>query len=375
MKAGNVQSNHVGDYFGNTHRDGDFYSGGGVVENISTIDWHNHHTHTGDDVENCPKRLKTVDRTGTGMVFRPLSNVDLNGGETSLLQLLSNSKWFESYIRCQSYPTECLPQLQSFGDEPIYHYTPLGIACRRFSVEKRGHDETAAMKMNVIKALCWKCPDQIRCDQMRVGRTPVLDAICNPNGNFELRKFMIDVDVHMDIDCKLPNRSTLKRVDCNGLSPLHHIIAQVHRNSTIAPEAGGLFPTIRYMLTIEPSLLDCYSDSHNQRSLISPLIHLLSHKAGLDTTDCVSKAQNVNACATMLLDAKPALIETKSIMTGCTALHMAFRNGYGYNKELISLLLSRDRHGFQMKTKNKFGDMVRPMYSLSLFCLFTTSGI
>lgn len=309
-------------------------------------------------VETSPKRLKTMTGNGVGLV-RPSTSMTITHSNEDVTHLIKASKWFESFLRCRSYPSECLPKLKSFGDELIYHDTPLGIAARKFSTtslpSRDGIISADAIvsKVDVIKAIFWGCTDQISCSQHFVGNTPVMDAIRNPNASFELRKFMIDADLMFG----LRNKPALKAIDRNGQGCLIHLLSQVHRNAIISDSA---LDTIRYIASIEPSLFNCDTTDNTNDLLQSPLIHLLSHKAGSDIEDCLSKGQRIKACAEILLQVNPGLIQTKSTLTGCTALHMAFRTGYGADKELISCLLSKDPSGSQMKTKNKFGD--RPIH-------------
>ena len=298
---------------------------------------------------------------------------------------------------------------------PLYLDTPLGIACRKFtnkvlatlppssstaqsptlSTTNTTSNSSDIMtrsitQFDVIKALFQACPTQLICNQLKIGLTPLLDIICNPYATFEVTKLLIDADSYLsseisdinlpcynnhhddgDLNTHMTETMAIGRRDCNGLSPLHHLVGQVHRNSTIVTEELKALDLIHYITQLHPSLIDNIPrvdvdpiDENNNNTqgknhvhnAISPLIHLLSQKAGNQRKD-EQFMPRITKCVHILLSSNPNLIKTKSIMTSCTPLHMALRNGYGGNTALIALLLRHDPCGYQVRQKNNFGDL------------------
>ncbi len=498
-----------------------------------------------------------------------LSSHGNNNDSNTLTKMLENEMWFDAYLRCLTYPQECLPVIKrrSKQNHLIYSNTPLGIACRKFNnkmvfvpplfhehfirndckddcdysdggdndevgdgydygggaggageeddsssfthvnvnsslqqiqmqmqmqtgqqehqrfhqhrhqQQRQGQGQCQSQpqpyitQLDIIKALFQACPYQIRCNQIRVGQTPLLDILSNTNGTMEVTKFMIhadkdlalygantnildnnqkvngsdndslsgimnmevDEDMNVNVNTTSPslnlNVMAIGRRDGNGLLPLHHLIGQVHRNTIIEPEQFKALSLIEYITQCYPDLLKhrCHhqgteSESESKKNAspnnnknknnvninnnvidrnkdidkdekeyISPLIHLLSQKAGsqkITDSRCTLTSHNLRMsrimrCAKILLNASPLLIKTKSVMTYCTPLHMALRNGYGDNVELIKVLLqydhivhrdniygcdycssgcnsgcgSRRSSGYQLTQRNKFGDL------------------
>jgi len=258
-------------------------------------------------------------------------------------------------------------------------------------------------QIQLIRALYNACPQQIRCSQMKKGRTPLLDAVSNPNATLELRKFIIDADCKYTYDesisfskstlpaCKSGNDFeeqsqhnyhlsecfAMKTGDSNGLLPLHHLINQVRRNAMITSENKTTIESIRYMIQRCPDLVEVRKDAERNENdpnsipstfkspgkgmfsrgvEISPLIHLLSQKVGTrHQGDTFMKP--IIDCAEILLGANSFLVQSKSVMSRCTPLHMALRNGYDENDALITLLLKHDTHGYQIRERNIFGDL------------------
>ncbi len=311
-----------------------------------------------------------------------------------LTRLLDSDMYFEARQRSFTHPHECFPVLyrdSNNHNHNIYQDTPLGIACRKFSTKTcsnstnlssptpldfRGYASPPGKRYNtisseiqqveLIQALYRSCPYQIRCNQMKLGRTPLLDSIMNPNCTFEVRRFMIDGDCHlgaMDSDeGMMTTTMAMRQVDSNRLLPLHHLINQVRRNAVIAPDNDSALKSMHYMIYRCPKILmDVAMDEEEEMSSsssksISPLIHLLSQKVGSSHREEAFMTPIV-LCAQILLQANPKLIETKSIMSKCSPLHMALRNGYGDFDDLISLLLEYDPMGYQVKSRNMFGDL------------------
>jgi len=293
-----------------------------------------------------------------------------------LLDFCESERWYDAYRRSHTHPEEAVPQAlprtkrthecipaSDISTNIITHNdSPLGIACRKFSnqmVEGTWDVGTSmhVRQIDVIKALYHACPDQILFDQKKIGRTPLLDAICNPVATFELVKFMVDAHCSSGVT----NIIVIGRCDCNGLAPLNHLIKQVHRNEIIAPESFAL-ESISYMIQKCPFLLEVGTGDKkacDQQNTTSPLIQLLSQKAGYSayTKRVISRTSHVTECAKILLSANPGLILTKSVMTACTPLHMALRNDYGDDDELLDLIFQHDPNGDQIKTRNNFGDL------------------
>jgi len=294
------------------------------------------------------KKAKFIERTSLPLYPQNPQNKNL------LFEFCETERWYDAYHRSHTHPHECIPASSDFSRTKITRNdSPLGIACHKFSNQiVEGTWEAGISihirQIDVVKALYHACPDQILFDQKKIGRTPLLNAICNPDATFELVKFMVDADCSSGVI----NRRAIGRSDCNGLAPLNHLIKQVHRNEVIAPESFAL-ESIRYMIQKCPFLLEVDADKkvRDERKATSPLIHLLSQKAGL------SANPDVTECAKILLSANPSLIKTKSVMTACTPLHMALRNDYGDDIELLDLMFRYDLNGDQIKTRNKFGDL------------------
>ena len=300
--------------------------------------------------------------------------------DNMLTSLLENEMWFEAYMRCISHPFECLPVALKTKRHVIYSHTPLGIACRKFtnklvlipseptSVMASGlKKQSLISQLTIIKALYYACPCQLRCNQMKVGLTPLLDIICNPYATTEVTKFLIDADRSQERDMmskeaksmmnmEKMNDMAIGRLDSNKLLPFHHLICQVHRNSTILPEDSKTNDLIDYLVNMYPNLTCTRCESQMNSNNASPLIHLFSQKVGFQKED-EELMPRIAKCAKILLASNPDLIKTKSVMTDCTPLHMALRNGYGDNIELITLLLKYDPTGYQVTQRNKFGDL------------------
>ncbi len=167
---------------------------------------------------------------------------------------------------------------------------------------------TGVTQMQLIRALYIACPQQIRCSQVKMGRTPLLDAMTNPNSTSELRQFIMEADrdfddysqlqmqmymhshvhhhQHMtvvtDVEMRsiddgeddrysaersgqamppsltlgLPGtRPAMSTPDSNGMLPLHHLINQVRRNAIIAPENRSALESIQSMIHMCPHLV------------------------------------------------------------------------------------------------------------------------
>ena len=316
-----------------------------------------------------------------------------------LSRLVESDMYFEARQRSFTHPNECFPAIASYRDN-LHQNTALGIACRKFStktcsnsISSNGHMPMSSIssptpadfpgyqytyaspsgkryntissetqQIELIQALYRACPYQIRCNQMKMGRTPLLDCITNPNCTFEVRKFMIDGDCHLGA---MDDTMAVRQLDSNRLLPLHHLINQVRRNAVIAPDNDSALKSMHYMIYRCPQLLNgvgveeasvSTSTSTATSNTISPLIHLLSQKVG-SRHQGEAFMKPIVACAKILLEASPKLIETQSVMSKCSPLHMALRNGYGDFDNLISLLLEHDPMGHQVQSMNMFGDL------------------
>lgn len=346
--------------------------------------------------------------------------------ENLVVKLLEADRITEAYQRCITHPQECIPipikresdcfkkddvdDEGSQGLNALFESTALGIACRKFHLK---HDASASLRgsngnfictsyqntrngmiaspqrigigkdneiyigcpfprqstiptqMQLIRALYNACPQQIRCSQMKMGRTPLLDAVSNPNATLELRKFMIDADCKYSYDeyvcisksslpphksgndfegqsqhSHLSERLAVKTGDSNGLLPLHHLINQVRRNAMITSENKTTIESIRYMIQRCPELVEVRKDAerseNNPNSVpstfkslgkamfsrgveISPLIHLLSQKVGTrHQGDTFMKP--IIDCAELLLGANSFLVQSKSVMSSVSGV-------------------------------------------------------
>ena len=282
--------------------------------------------------------------------------------ENMLTRLLEADMWFEAYQRCITHPFECIPvALKNSTKHTVYAYTPLGIAARKFAnkfimIPQEFIRSTASSQCmsqgDVIKALIKACPCQLRCNQIKIGCTPLLDIIQNQYAGAELFNLFISKDLDSLKAHQLSGRNyfqllAIGRHDSNGLSPLHRLISQIHFKSRMLAEERRSLILIECILESNPSFSD---------DVVSPLIHLLSQKLGSKSRDTLL-LQRVTECARILLSHNPDLIFRKSVMTSCTPLHMALRNGYGDHTDLITLLLKYDLKGYQISQRNIFEDL------------------
>lgn len=443
-----------------------------------------------------------------------------NGNGNAVIRLIESEMYLEARQRCFTHPEECQPEplntktnactntinhkdaetdadvgtntnaKNGIDSLPLYQYTALGIACRKFSIKtcsnvnihaspspwsrnspgpmsmntnmnmmsptmnmnvnmnspnlkRYNTSHTSSQQIELIRALYRAHPYQVRCAQIKIGKTPLLDCMMNPNCTFELRRFVMDADCYLgdvdgdadgdgdDIDHAAmciggggtrtrtgATTMAMRQLDSNGFLPLHHLINQVRRNAVIATKIEGAssandtykssvdirtdidtdgnasdegyecnaLKSIQYMIYKCPNLLNDFVDDSTEisassastststpasssssttrtsKSSISPLIHLLSQKIGSATaatnqTNRSTFMKPIVQCAQIMLEANPALIQTKSIMSKCSPLHMALRNGYGDCDSLIELLLRYDPLGYQVQALNVFGDL------------------
>ena len=284
--------------------------------------------------------------------------------ENVLTRLLDDGMWLEAYLRCLSHPFECMPVTLQSRKDVIYSYTPLGIGCRKFTnkmvmIPQAYTTATYPQyisQLDILITLFKACPCQLRCNQIKVGQTPLLDILRNQNANVQVVKFFVDADKDLArrnySDTNVFESMALCRRDCNGLLPLHNLVTQLHLNETILPEETRALDLIEY---IYPEFAN-FQEGRCDYTYTSPLIHLLSQNAG-NQKKKQKHMHRITKCAEILLSLKPDLIHTKSIMTACTPLHMALRNGYGDYSELVALLLKYDPDGLNLAHKNKFGDL------------------
>ena len=176
--------------------------------------------------------------------------------------------------------------------------------------------------------------------QAHLGRTPLQNAILNPQCTPEILKILMKGD---PVACFTR--------DDNGLLPIDHLIMRVHADS---PNAIKLLKTF---IECQPA----YSLTHKHHS--SPLIRLLMISASKTKNEMSSYEENqasffrileVTKC---LLDREPDLLYNCSSATGCSPLHLALRN-YGNFLPLIQELCSRDDVSNRLMTlRNNFGDL------------------
>ena len=271
-----------------------------------------------------------------------------------ILACLDADNWYGAYIRCLGHPYECNPIIDS-NCERVVHDTPLGIACRKFSNTTIFFNSNgfpiSVPQHEIIKTLYYASPMQLKCKQGVAGRTPLVDVLCNQESNFHMAKFFIDAD------CSTSMPMALLSVDSDGLSPIHHLISQIHKKRATAREKEAL-KIIQYIVDKCPSTLKNEVDMEKKTQNISPLIHLLSQNQGSSKTTENHELHTapIVQCAEFLLSRNKKLILSKSTMTSCTPIHMALRNGFGHNHTLVKLLLENDPDGIQVQTKNSFGD-------------------
>ncbi len=340
---------------------------------------------------NCSPTLSEIKKAKMdGRDFQSIS-VTASNQNSNLSRLVESDMYFEARQRSFTHPHECFPIVYRENPNEIIHQTTaLGIACRKFSTKtcsnsvsvssiptltsissppnaetgfrcvssppgKRYNTVSSEMQqIELIQALYRACPYQIRCNQMKSGHTPLLDCVTNPNCTFEVRKFMIDGDCHLGLgDIKM---MAMAQTDSNRLLPLHHLINQVRRNAVIAPNNESALRSMHYMIYRCPQLLTDERLLSSESVCISPLIHLLSQKVG-SRHQGEAFMKPIVSCAGILLEASPQLIGTKSVMSKCSPLHMALRNGYGDFDQLILLLLRHDPMGHQVQSMNMFGDL------------------
>ncbi len=315
-----------------------------------------------------------------------------------LTKLLEADMWLEAYQHCLDNPHECVPILShSKNQSKIYAYTPLGIACRKFTSEmivlptdsededqdddnfndESNSNNTQSMisQWEIIQTLYKACPSQLQCNQTKIGLTPLLDIISNQHADEMVVKFFIHADKESMttrcnnnhdhfVDMNISETTAIGRRDHNGLLPIHHLMNQLYRNygtnNNLNNGESKALHLIEYIVDLYPSFLNTTQPSteeeNNHKRLQSPLIHLLSHKVGKHWEDPIMMSR-VNTCVEIFLSRNPNLILTKSVMTSCTPLHMMLKNGFGDNTYLITLLLRYDSNGFQVTQKNLHGDL------------------
>lgn len=351
-----------------------------------------------------------------------------------LIELCRSGRWHDAYFRSVMYPHESTPVVKNYvgnNNAPrtssslssvttfsmdrafLYEKTALGVACRYFdggnivveqvapgtmevnTIPTKNSTSNAGLisQMDLIKTLHKLNPHQIRCDQNRVGRTPLIDALSNPNASFDLIKFLIKSDCALEheisnnpsltskvgsdpIRSNLSPKAAILRTDRYGQTPLLVLINMVHRNRNLASNVD-VVRCIKYLVSMCPSSVNFRQGNDDGDGIVSPLIQLLSQKTvtstiiGGDSKPLPEKGEednynnqerklhlsNVLKCAEILLSCNPNLIRTTSRMSGCTPLHMALRNGYGDMKDLINLLTKSDPEGHQVRTKNNLGDL------------------
>ena len=296
-------------------------------------------------------------------------------GRSMLVDLLQrDGDWHEALMHARMNPTDCSPMAlgspdshhakvwndyDAIGGEyddlprPFFHNTALGTACRNFmggerlSVPMRG-------SINVIRELLETDTSQLRCDQLRRGETPLLNAICNPDATSELVKLLVDTDILMGGNHSC---SAIMRRDDNGLLPLDHLLIGVSRgHPTFALEM------VKYIITVVPELV------HPLKG-ISPLIRLLTQATSSTETAASNQGERsldglveegrkkrVVNCVDFLLAANTGLVIVPSIMTKCTPLHLALR--HEFCDSLVAVIFKYDQTGKQCKMRNTFGDLV-----------------
>lgn len=255
--------------------------------------------------------------------------------------------------------------------------------------------------VELIGAVLQMRPEQVRCNQRRMGHTPLRDAVCNPTCVPIVLELLVQADhaVLLSLEqqqqrdnntttdksvvlttfqppATAPSSSVVHWPDQDGITPLDHLLhavqlgpqsegavarlqSLVKHASPVVGAAGGSDvapqrPPLLYLLSLGTSfrVLPCVAAV---APVVSPYTLLLSD-GGCERQDPTLRLHRILDCTRLLLQWDSSLLLDKSQSTGCTPLHVAIRN-YGNFAPLIRELIERDVDCSLLRHRNCFGDL------------------
>jgi len=312
--------------------------------------------------------------------------------ESFLVSLCRQGRWEEALDRCQHYPEEAVPCLNtSFGvnhnssgkkrrhrdggnpsnSPTLFHDTALGILCASDFHHPNNHRDqrsVVAAAEALARTLVTICPNQVRCSQLVPGHTPLRDAVRNPSCPPIILNILLTADLNVgdkDVITEHQQQLAISQRDRDGLLALDHIIKAVQLGWS-----DHIFPVLECFV----EAIVKYPEDAVHMGCHSPLVRLFSlgtsfgvlppcSSLSLPPFNTTNQEQmdprrlnRILRCTKCLLKANPTLIYRHARSTGCSPLHVAIRN-YGNFIELIRELVRADEKGIIMKHRNHYGDL------------------